>query len=402
MIDIKTIINEEKATIAAIRQALHKIPEKAFTEKKTSQFIVDYLKTIPELEVTTGIAKTGVVGLLKTGRPGKTMLIRADMDALPIHEETGLKFASTHDNMMHACGHDGHMTTVLVAASILARFKDRFSGNIKFMFQPAEEQYGGAKPMIEAGILENPHVDYAVACHLWPGLPAGTLGLKPGVLMSAASFFKIEITGKGGHGAMPHLCVDALDTASQVINALQRVVSRKIDPLTPSVVTIGSLQAGNAPNIVPEKAVLTGTTRTFSKKVSEEYPEILEKVIKGVCESMGASYTVEFSNGYPPLENDPGMVKLMKKSMLKVVPADRIREPESTMGAEDMAFVLEKTKGCFFFLGTGFEGCAPLHSPKFNFDESLLLLGVETFVRFALDLLTGHQPMRFHTGGQGT
>ncbi len=154
------------------------------------------------------------------------------MDALPIKEETGLAFASTHDNMMHACGHDANMTMVLVTAGILARLKDRLTGNIKFMFQPAEESPGGAKPMIDAGILENPHVDYSVACHLWPSLPAGTLGLKSGVIMSAASLFEIEITGKGGHGAMPHLCVDALDTAGQVVNALQRVVSRKLNPMS--------------------------------------------------------------------------------------------------------------------------------------------------------------------------
>lgn len=387
MIDIKRVIAEEKINITTIRQALHKIPEKGFSEHKTTRFVTDYLNSIPELEVITGMAKTGVVGLLKTERPGKTLLIRADMDALPIHEETGLTFASTHDNMMHACGHDGHMAMVLVTAGILARLKDHFSGNIKFMFQPAEEGPGGAKPMIAAGILENPHVDYSVACHVWPHLPAGTLGVKSGVIMSAASFFKIEIIGKGGHGAMPHNCVDALDTAGQVVNALQRVVSRKLNPLTPSVITIGSFHAGSAPNIIPQKAVLTGTTRTFSKKIDEEYPKILEQIIKGVCDSMGAAYKFEFFHRYPPLENDRGMVELMKKSMVKVVSNDHVIEPESTMGAEDMSFVLEKTKGCFFFLGTGFEKCAPLHNSKFNFDESLLLLGVETFVQFALDLL---------------
>ena len=289
--------------------------------------------------------------------------------------------------MMHACGHDGNMATALVTASILARLKDRFSGNIKFMFQPAEEWPGGAKPMIESGILENPSVDYSIACHLWPGLPAGTLGLKPGILMSATSVFEIEITGKGGHGAMPHLCMDALDTAVQVTNALQRVVSRKLNPLTPSVVTVGSFHAGTAANIISEKALLKGTTRTYDKKVWNDYPKILEPVIKGVCESMGASYKFKFDSGYPPLENDPGMVELMKKSMLKVVNQDQIKEPESTMGGEDMSFVFEKSKGCYFFVGTGFEGCAPLHNSKFNFDESLLLLGVESFVRFALDRL---------------
>lgn len=387
MIDIKTIIAKEKANISALRQALHKIPEIGFSEHKTSQFVADYLNGIPGLEISTGIAGTGVLGLLKTKRPGKTLIIRADMDALPIQEETGLGFASTHDNMMHACGHDGNMTTALVTAKILAQLKDHLSGNIKFMFQPAEEWPGGAKPMIREGIMENPHVDYSIACHLWPGLPAGTLGLKSGILMSATSVFEIEITGKGGHGAMPHLCVDALDTAGQVVNALQRVVSRKLNPLTPSVVTVGSFHAGAAANIISEKAMLKGTTRTYDKKVWNDYPEILEPVIKGVCQSMGASYKFKFDSGYPPLENDPDMVALMEKSMLKVISQDRIKEPESTMGGEDMSFVFEKSKGCYFFVGTGFDGCAPLHNSKFDFDESLLLLGVETFVRFALDML---------------
>ncbi|MCP4722974.1 MAG: amidohydrolase, partial [Desulfobacteraceae bacterium] len=172
MIDIKRMIEDEKANITAIRQALHKIPETGFLEEKTAQFVTDYLNTLADVEVTTHIAKTGVMGLLKTNRPGKNLIIRADMDALPIQEETGLGFASTNENCMHACGHDGNMAMGLVTASILSRLKDQFSGNIKFMFQPAEEGPGGAKPMIEAGIMENPHVDYSVACHLWPGLPA--------------------------------------------------------------------------------------------------------------------------------------------------------------------------------------------------------------------------------------
>ncbi len=387
MIDIHHIVKETKELAISLRQALHKIPEKGFSEIKTSRFVADHLKTIPELEVTTGIAETGVLGLLKTGRPGKTLIIRADMDALPIKEETGLACASTHDNMMHACGHDANMTMVLVTAGILAKLKDSLSGNIKFMFQPAEEFPGGAKPMIEAGILENPHVDYSVACHLWPSLPAGTLGLKSGILMSAASLFDIEITGKGGHGAMPHMCVDALDTAGQVVNALQRVVSRKLNPMSPSVVTVGSFHSGTAPNAIPEKALLSGTTRTFDRHIWNSYAEILEPVIQGVCQSMGASYDFKFMPGYPPLENNPDMVEKLKSSMIKVVGEEWIREPESTMGGEDMAYVFERSKGCYFFLGTGFEGCAPLHNSKFNFDESLLLIGVETFVQFALDLL---------------
>ncbi|HID69477.1 MAG TPA: amidohydrolase [Desulfobacterales bacterium] len=387
MKDIKTIIAGEESNITAIRQKLHKIPERGFAEKKTAQFIDEHLRGILGIEVSSGIAQTGIVGLLKSGKPGKTLLIRADMDGLPIHEETGLSFASTHDNMMHACGHDGHMAIALVTASVLAGMKDCFSGNIKFMFQPAEEGPGGAKPMIEAGVLENPQVDYAVACHLWPGLPAGSFGVKPGVLMAAGSSFTIEISGKGGHGAMPHLCVDALDTAVQVANSLQRVVNQKIDPLSPSVITIASLHGGTAPNVIAEKASLTGMIRIFDKSTWQDYPKLFNQIISGICDSMGASYTFEHSQGYPPLENDPGMVEIMKKCMGKVVAHDRIIEPESTMGAEDMAFILERVKGCYFFIGTGFDGCAPLHNAEFRYDDSVLLSGVESFVRFALDLL---------------
>ncbi len=199
--------------------------------------------------------------------------------------------------------------------------------------------------------------------------------------------FEIEIIGSGGHGAMPHLCVDALDTAGQVVNALQRIVSRKLNPLSPSVVTIGSFHAGSAPNAIPGKAYLSGTTRSFDKGIWKSYPRVLEQVIKGVCQSMGARYKFKIGTGYPPLENDPKMVELMKKSMLKVVPKDRIKKPESTMGGEDMAYVFEESKGCFFFVGTGFDGCAPLHNSKFDFDESVLSLGIDTYIRYALDLL---------------
>ncbi len=387
MKDIKTIVAEESENLVAIRHTLHTIPERGLLETKTAQFIIDHLNAIPEIKASSGIAQTGVVGILESGKPGKTLLIRADMDGLPIQEETGLSFASTHDNMMHACGHDAHMAMVLVTATILAKMKEQFSGNIKFMFQPAEEGPGGAKPMIEAGILENPHVDYSVGCHVWPGLPAGDFGIKAGVLMAAAGSFKIMIKGKGGHGSMPHLSIDALDTAVQVANALQRFVNQKINPLSPTVITIGSLHGGSAPNIIPEEASLTGMLRTFNKTTWKEYPAMLEQVIKGICDSTGASYTVEFSPGYPPLKNDSEMVGIMKKSMEKVVAPEHISEPESVMGAEDMAFVLEKTKGCYFFLGTGFDGCASLHNAEFQYDDSVLSLGVESFVRFTLDLL---------------
>ena len=262
MMNIKEMVQEQKDLIINSRRDLHRIPEPAYTEEKTSLYVAEYLNR-EGLKVETGIAQYGVVGLMETGKPGATLMIRSDMDALPITEETGLPFASTHEGAMHACGHDGHMAMVLGAATVLGKIKNNLKGNIKFIFQPAEEGPGGAKPMIDAGVMEDPRVDYSVGCHVWPDIPEETLGVRPGPIMAAMDRFDIEIIGKGGHGAMPHLCVDALEVGSQIINALQRIVSRHMNPLNPSVVTVGSFHAGSTFNVIPGEAHMCGTTRTF-------------------------------------------------------------------------------------------------------------------------------------------
>ena len=292
--DYKKLVLEQKERIVRTRRDLHRIPETAFTEKKTAAYVGDYLAG-EGYEIQTGIARYGVMALLETGRPGPTLMIRSDMDALPVTEATELSFASTHEGAMHACGHDGHMAMVLAAATILKKKKDELSGSVKFIFQPAEEGPGGAKPMIAEGVMENPTVDYAVACHLWPNMPEGHVGVKPGIIMAAMDHFDITILGKQGHGAMPHECVDALDTGVQVVNALQRIVSRQMNPLNPSVVTIGKFQAGTAYNIIPGKAVLSGTTRTLDRAVWQSWPERLEKIIRGVCRSMNAEYEFKYT-----------------------------------------------------------------------------------------------------------
>jgi len=230
MMNFTELLHQHKELIIKLRRDLHMIPEPAYTEKKTSAYVAENLRK-QGLEVQTGIAQTGVVGLMKMGGPGKTLMIRSDIDALYVNEATGLSFASTHDGAMHACGHDAHMSMVLGAAIILNKVKDKLNGNIKFLFQPAEEGPGGAKPMIEAGVMENPDVDFSVGCHVWPALPENTIGVKAGSLMAAMDRFDIKIVGSGGHGAMPHLCVDALEVGTQVINALQRIVSRHMNPL---------------------------------------------------------------------------------------------------------------------------------------------------------------------------
>ncbi|MFH1242947.1 MAG: M20 family metallopeptidase [Pseudomonadota bacterium] len=386
MIDFKKLVGEHSGLISRLRRDLHRIPEPAYTEKKTSAYVAEYLQK-EGLEVQTGIARYGVVGLMETGDPGKTLMIRSDMDALPVTEETGLDFASTHEGAMHACGHDGHMSMVLTAATILNQIKGSLKGSIKFLFQPAEEGPGGAKSMIEEGVMKNPDVDYSIGCHLWPGIPEGTIGVRAGALMAAMDRFDLKIIGKGGHGAMPHLCVDALEVGTQVINALQRIVSRQMNPLRPTVVTVGSFHAGSTFNVIPGAAEMCGTTRTFDREIWMSWPERMEKVIRGVCESMGALYELKYAEGYPPLLNDDFMADLVRRCAGAVVGKDLVLEPEPTTGGEDMAFYLEKSKGCFFFLGVGREGCAPLHNPKFDFNEKTLLLGVENYCRVAWELL---------------
>jgi len=386
MIDFKKLVGEHNDLISKLRRDLHRIPEPAYTEKKTSAYVADYLKK-EGLKVQVGIARYGVVGLVETGNPGKTLMIRSDMDALPVTEETGLDFASTHGDAMHACGHDGHMSMVLTTATILNQIKGNLKGNIKFVFQPAEEGPGGAKPMIEEGVMKNPDVDYSIGCHLWPGIPEGTIGVRTGPLMAAMDRFDLRIIGKGGHGAMPHLCVDAIEVGTQVINALQRIVSRQMNPLSPTVVTVGSFHAGSTFNVIPGEAEMCGTTRTFDREIWMDWPERMEKVIRGVCESMGAEYELDYAQGYPPLLNDAFMADLVRGCAGDVVGKDLVLEPEPTMGGEDMAFYLEKSKGCFFFLGVGREGCASLHNPKFDFDEGILPLGVENYCRVAWKLL---------------
>ena len=384
--DLKKDIRKTKDLVIKIRRDLHLIPETAYTEKKTADYVTRYLKTLG-LDVHTGIAQYGVVGLMDTGRPGKTLLIRSDMDALPITEETGLEFASTHAGAMHACGHDGHMSMVMGAATVLSKIKDQLNGTIKFIFQPAEEGPGGAKPMIEQGVMEDPMVDYAIGCHLWPDIAEGAVGVKAGPLMAAMDRFDLRIIGRGGHGAMPHLCVDALEVGTQVVNALQRIVSRQIHPLLPSVVTVGSFHSGAAFNVIAGEAEICGTTRTFDRDIWNTWPERLDKIISGVCESMGASYELNYSQGYPPLINDADMTRVVAAAAGQVVGQENVLEPESTMGGEDMAFYLEKSKGCFFFLGAGREDSASIHTSRFDFNEDVLLVGIETYCRVALDLL---------------
>jgi amidohydrolase len=384
--DFKPLVKEHKDLICRIRQDLHRIPELGHREHKTARYLADFLSR-EGYPVRTGVGGTGVVATLQSASEGATVLIRADMDALPISEDTGLAFASGHPGVMHACGHDAHMAMALGAAKAIRGIRDRLRGTVKFVFQPAEETAGGAKSMIDAGVLEDPRVDCCFGCHVWPGLPEGTIGVKAGPLMASMTRFEIKIIGKGGHGAMPHLCVDSLEVATQVVNALQRIASRQMNPMNPTVVTIGKFIAGTAFNIIPPEAELAGTTRTFDRTVWAQWPERLEKIVRGVCDSMGAAYEFRFDAGCPPLVNDSELSDLAGRCAAAVVGKDRVIEPERTMGGEDMAFFHEAVKGCYYFIGVGRGGAAPVHNPRFDFNPDVLTVGVETYCRILWEKL---------------
>lgn len=388
MENLRDAINRRKEEIIRLRRSLHQIPETAFAEQKTSAFVAEQLDRLG-MAVTTRVADTGVVGIHRFHRPGKTLMLRSELDALPVVEQTGLSFASKHSGAMHACGHDGHMAMVVGAAMILRDLDPPLGGAIKFLFQPAEEGPGGAAPMITEGVLDDPAVDAILAFHLWPDLPEGTVGVRPGPIMAAMDRFDLKIIGRGGHGAMPHRCVDALEIGTQVVGALQRVVSRKIDPLTPAVITIGAFHAGSAFNVIAAEAKLCGTTRTFDMAVWQSWPERMAHVVAGVCGSMGAQYEIDYQPGYPVTINDARIADQVRSWAGATVGAEAVLTPEPTMGGEDFAYYLQKVPGCMVFLGTGGRSAGPLHSPTFDFNEDVLLTGVEIYCRAAMDFLSG-------------
>jgi amidohydrolase len=307
------------------------------------------------------------------------------MDALPIQEENQVPYRSRHDGVMHACGHDGHVAIALGTAYYLSQHRDQFLGTVKFIFQPAEEGPGGAKPMIDAGVLENPAVDAIVGLHLWNNLPLGTVGVRSGALMAAVECFRCTILGRGGHGALPHQTVDAVVVAAQVVNALQTIVSRNVDPLESAVVTVGEFHAGTGLNIIADTARLSGTVRYFHPQFEHFFAQRLEQVIAGICQSHGARYELDYWKLYPPVINDARIAELVRSVAETVVETPVGIVPEcQTMGGEDMSFFLQAIPGCYFFLGSANptkELAYPHHHPRFDFDETALRVGVELFVR---------------------
>ncbi len=381
----------ETQELIRLRRYFHRRPELGFQERATAEAIAARLREYG-YTVRTGVGGTGVVGELNGHEDGPTVLLRADIDALPIQEENDVAYRSMHPGIMHACGHDGHMAIALTVARRLMRLRSRLPGRVKVVFQPAEELLSGARKMVEDGVLEHPHVDAAFGLHLWNNLDVGMVGVVAGPMMASVDRFEIVIEGRGGHGAMPHQTVDAIVVASHVVAALQTVVSRNTDPLDAAVVTIGTIRGGQAFNIIAERSTLTGTVRTFDPTTYETIPNMIERVVAGVCHSLGARYTMRYDRLCQPTVNDPEMAELARQAASEVVGPENIVQTKEarTMGGEDMSVFLQRVPGCYFFVGSRNRAKGldrPHHSSRFDFDEAALSIGVEILERLTMNYL---------------
>ena len=389
---IKAEIDELVPDLVAMRRDLHEHPELAFEEVRTSGIVAQRLKALG-LEVQTDVAKTGVVGLLR-GEAGdanaKTIAIRADMDALPIYEENDVDYRSQVDGKMHACGHDGHTSIALAVADILTKRRSELKGNVKFLFQPAEERIGGAKPMVEAGVMKD--VDGVIGLHLISNYTMGRVGVRAGTVFASADMFELTVHGKGGHAAMPEGAVDPIVIAAQIITTFQTLISRETSPFSPAVITIGTIHAGTAFNIIPETAALQGTMRAYTKEHRDKMIRRIHEVAEGVASTMGGSCDVHFMDGCPPCINDPAMTELVQEAAIATVGENKVDSDERvlTSGSDDMAFFLDAAPGCYFIVGMNNppKGVTyPHHHPRFNVDEDALPIAVEVLTRATLDFL---------------
>ncbi len=390
---LKSDIDELVPDMVATRRDLHEHPELAFEEVRTSNIVAQRLRALG-LEVQTGVAKTGVVGLLRggTGKDGgKTIAIRADMDALPIHELNEIDYRSQVDGKMHACGHDGHTTILLAVADILTKRKEQLAGNVKFVFQPAEEVVGGAAPMVKEGAMEG--VDGVIGLHLISDYTLGRVGVRSGPIFASADRLILTVRGKGGHAAMPETTVDPIVIASYIVTALQTLISRETSPFSPAVITIGRITAGTAFNIIPETAEMHGTMRSFTKEHREKLLRRIREVATGIASAMGGSCDVEITAGCPPCVNDVAMTELVHNAAVAAVGEQRVDSGEEVLstGSDDMAEFLNAVPGCYFIVGVNNpeKGAKyPHHHPRFNIDEDALPVGVEVLTRAAMDFLS--------------
>ena len=374
-----------------LRRDLHRHPELGFQEVRTAGIVTRSLTELG-LEVTPGVGKTGVVALIEGSKPGPVVMLRFDMDALPIVEETGAEYASSNPGVMHACGHDAHTAVGLTVARILQNHRQELNGTLKFVFQPAEEGLGGAEVMIKDGVLENPKPAYALGLHVWNEKPLGWLGIAAGPIMAAGEIFHLKIKGKGGHGAVPNLTVDPIVASAQVIAALQSIISRNVSPLKAAVISVTTIHSGEAFNVIPPSVQLQGTIRTFEPEVRATVLQRFEEIIRGVAEGMGCQAELEVKKLTPAVVNDPRVTRRVQSTVRQMLPSDQLETEYRSMVSEDMAYFLERVPGCFVFLGSantakGLD--APHHHPRFDIDEDVLPKAAAIMAGAALELLQG-------------
>ncbi|HLE16086.1 MAG TPA: amidohydrolase [Anaerolineales bacterium] len=378
----------------ALRRDFHRNPELGFQEVRTAGIVARELNGLG-LEVSTGVGKTGVMALMEGARPGPVVLLRFDMDALPILEETGAEYASQNPGVMHACGHDGHTAIGLTVARLLEKHREELPGTLKFMFQPAEEGLGGAEAMIADGLLETPRPDLALSLHLWNEKPLGWIGVTPGPAMSASERFRVQIIGRGGHAAAPHLTADPVVAAAQVIGALQGIVARNVAPLKSAVISVTSVQGGEAFNVIPSTVELRGTIRSYEADVRSLLLERLNEVVTGVSAAMGCRAEIETWRVTPAVINDRQLTRRVQQVAGQLFPGDELDENERTMGSEDMAYVMEQIPGCYFFIGSANQEKglnAAHHHPRFDFDEAALPKAAALMAAAAVELLNNPHP----------
>jgi amidohydrolase len=368
------------------RRHLHSYPELSFKEDETARYIAGQLDAIGVDKVKRGVGGTGVVAEIRGQRRGRSVLVRADMDGLPLTETADVPFRSTRAGVMHACGHDVHMAIGLGLARWLAERRQELPGMVRFAFQPAEEQAGGAKPMIDEGALDG--IDRVVGLHVWSQLPTGQVAVPPGVVMASADMFTLTIRGRGGHGALPHLTVDAVVIAAEVVIALQTLVSRETSPIAPVVITLGSVHGGTAANIVAGEVVIQGTLRTFDAKLRQHLLARIAQLTEGIAGAMRGSSEFRHDSGTPPVVNDPAMAKLVSDAAASVVGEEAVVPSDPLMVAEDFAYFLEARPGCFFVLGGAPDGPPVVHhTPEFRIDERCLPIGLQVMTAAVLRLL---------------
>ncbi len=387
-ISLDSLVEQIKEEVIKWRRHFHQYPELSFHEEKTAQYVYDTLQTFGNLEISRP-TKTSVMARLIGSQPGKVLAIRADMDALPIEEENTFEFASTNPGVMHACGHDGHTAMLLGTAKILTSLKDKIKGEVRFLFQHAEELFpGGAEEMVQAGVMDG--VDMVIGAHLWAPMKLGTVGVAYGPMMAAPDTFYITVEGKGGHAALPHDTIDSIAIASQVVTNLQHIVSRNTDPLDNLVVSVTKFIGGTTHNVIPGSVEICGTVRSFNANLRKSVPELMERVIKGITEAHGAQYKFNYELGYRPVINDDQITKAIEETILEVFDEKTLDLMKPNMGGEDFSAFQQKAPGTFFYVGAGNKEkdiTYPHHHARFTIDEDALEIGVKLFVHATFKLL---------------